>query len=203
MHPLRIGHEPQLQHKCLEIRKRDAASFEPPPRKEDLAQLRVVQLEQLESVRVGPKGHAEARGHVARDKRLEAVERPLHARHHLNRMAARVFATSEDLMREAIRGSSVAISGHQWSSSVVISGHHQWSSSVVIISGHHQRSSSVVIISANRGAHEGLEELGERHEPAVQVATLRILELARHEQLLLGLGNRREAHLFTEEEPLV
>ena len=190
MHPLRIGHEPQLQHKCLEIRKRDAASFEPTPRKEDLAKLRVVQLEQLESIRVGPKGHAEARGHVARDKRLEAVERPLHARHHLNRMAARVFATSEDLMREAIRGSSVAISGHQWSSSVVIS-------------GHHQRSSSVVIISANRGAHEGLEELGERHEPAVQVATLRILELARHEQLLLGLGNRREAHLFTEEEPLV
>ena len=195
MHPLRIGHEPQLQHKCLEIRKRDAASFEPPPRKEDLAQLRVVQLEQLESVRVGPKGHAEARGHVARDKRLEAVERPLHARHHLNRMAARVFATSEDLMREAIRGSSVAISGHhQWPSSVVF---------MVIISGHHQWSSSVVIISANRGAHEGLEELGERHEPAVQVATLRILELARHEQLLLGLGNRREANLFTEEEPLV
>jgi hypothetical protein len=109
-----------------------------------------VQLEQLESVRVGPKGDAEARGHVARDKRLEAVERPLHARHHLNRMAARVFATSEDLMREAIRWSSVVIiSGHQWSSSVVISGHHQWSSSVVIISGHHQWSSSAVIISGH------------------------------------------------------
>ena len=115
MHPLRIGDESQFQHKRLEVRKRDAASIEPPARKEDLAELCVTQLEQLDHFGVSPKGHAEARGHVTCDERLEAVERPLHARDHLNRMSARVFTTSEDLMREAIRGSSVVNSGdHQW-----------------------------------------------------------------------------------------